>query len=159
MQIGRSFAERVVPFLDARLVPPFAASALKMTTGSLVRVAMKTADRIACDCVSIWNEPDAQRRRRSLESIWLPYLASNVRDKEIAESDAVIGSIRQRFPQCRFYLIGPAVDYRNCVRFSWFFGFKAWGELAQCTDLIERDGDKISFIDGGLFELFRRVHN
>jgi hypothetical protein len=114
---------------------------------------MRTATKIAEDYITVWNEPDATRRRALLESTWTPaatYLDPVAKGAGLAEIDNIIGSVQKRFPSFLFSLSGNADGHGNVVRFSWALGPKDGAAIVKGTDFVACDGDKIATVTGFL---------
>lgn len=114
---------------------------------------MRTATKLAEDYITVWNEPDATRRRAILEATWTPaatYLDPLAKGEGLAEIDNIIGSVQRRFPDFVFSLSGNADGHGNVVRFSWALGPRDGAAVVKGTDFVARDGNKIATVTGFL---------
>ena len=102
---------------------------------------MRTATRVAEDYISVWNEPDATRRRALMESTWTPtatYVDPVAKATGLVEIDNIIGSVQRRFPDFMFSLCGNADGHANVVRFSWALGPREGAAVVEGTDFVAR---------------------
>jgi hypothetical protein len=114
---------------------------------------MRTATRVAEDYISVWNEPDATRRRAILQSTWTSaatYVDPVAKGTGLAEIDNIIGSVQRRLPGFMFSLSGNADGHANVVRFSCALGPREGAAVVEGTDFVARDGDKIAAVTGFL---------
>lgn len=114
---------------------------------------MRTAAKVAEDYITVWNEPDATRRRAILEATWTPtasYVDPVAKGTGLIEIDNIIGSVRRRFPDFSFSLSGHADGHANVVRFSWALGPRDGAAVVKGTDFVARDGDRIATVTGFL---------
>lgn len=103
-----------------------------MTQSNAVAEIEKVADRY----IAVWNEPDAESRRRAVAGLWTedgiytdPLAAAEGRQ----DIEEVISGVREQFPGYVFRLIGNADGHHNVVRFRW--------------ELVSEGGDK-SVVEG-----------
>ena len=72
--------------------------------------------------IAVWNEPDAESRRRTVAGLWTedgtytdPLAAAEGRQAV----EGVITGVREQFPGHFFRLLGNADTHHNVVRFRW----------------------------------------
>lgn len=99
---------------------------------------------IAEEYLAVWNEDDADRRRRMLAEGWSaearyvdPLMAGDGREGVAGMIDAVRG----RFPGHGFVLRGAADGHGAFVRFSWTLGGPDGARVAGGTDVVRLDGE------------------
>jgi hypothetical protein len=86
---------------------------------------MTEAQELANLYVAVWNETDAQARRRAIAALWLPDGIHYVRDREArgysALEERIIGSHQKNVRDAgyRFRAMGNAQALRNAVTFNW----------------------------------------
>jgi hypothetical protein len=86
---------------------------------------MTDPKHIAERYIALWNEPDPAVRRALLAQDWTDtatYVDPQARVRGIAEIDALIGGVQQRFPNFSFRLIRKPDGHGENVRFSWSLG-------------------------------------
>jgi hypothetical protein len=98
---------------------------------------MTEAARIAERYIDLWNETDAQSRKKLIASAWTEdatYVDPMMKGQGHAEIDALIGAVHQRFPGFSFVLAGAVEGHNDRVRFSWTLGAPDAGPIAHGTD-------------------------
>jgi len=86
---------------------------------------MTDPKQIAERYIALWNEPDAAVRKELLAQDWTPtatYVDPLAAGKGVAEIDALIGGVQQRFPSFSFKLTGKPDGHGEFIRFSWSLG-------------------------------------
>lgn len=106
---------------------------------------MTDAAKIAERYIDLWNETDAQSRRRLIASAWTEdatYVDPLTKGAGHAEIDALIDAVHQRFPGHRFTLEGSPDGHGDRLRFSWTLGADDAEPIAHGTDfaLLAADG-------------------
>lgn len=82
---------------------------------------MKFIDRY----VEVWNEPDAEQRRRTIEALWVPGGANYTQSMEATGYEALDDRVTSAYEayvrsgKYRFRRAGPPVAHRNAVRVQW----------------------------------------
>lgn len=114
---------------------------------------MRTAAEVAQDYITVWNEPDATRRRALLQSTWTAaatYVDPLAKAAGLSEIDAMIGAVQERFHGLTFSLSGKTDGHGSVVRFSWALGPRDGAAVVKGTDFVARDGDRIAAVTGFL---------
>ena len=106
---------------------------------------MNDAAKIAERYIDVWNETDAQNRKRLIASAWTEdalYVDPLMKGQGHGEIDALIGAVHERFPGHRFVLKGDADGHGDRVRFTWTLGAADAAPIAQGTDfgIVAADG-------------------
>lgn len=87
--------------------------------------------------IAAWNETDPQRRGALIARIWTEdasYVDPMMEGHGHAELNAMIGAVRERFPELRFRLFGTPEAHHARVRFSWELVPEAGPVVAKGTD-------------------------
>lgn len=108
---------------------------------------------IAHRYIALWNETDPARRRQLLESDWVAdarYVDPVMQGRGIAQIDALVGAVHQRYPGFRFRLKGGADAHGDHLRFSWTLGPSGAEDLIEGTDFAEVDGGRLRAVTGFL---------
>jgi hypothetical protein len=106
---------------------------------------MTDAVNIAERYIDLWNETDAQNRRKMIASAWTEdaiYVDPLMKGQGHGEIDALIGAVHQRFPGHRFTLKGTPDGHGDRLRFSWTLGAPDAAPVAHGTDfaVVAADG-------------------
>ena len=89
-----------------------------MTESNAVTNFEKVADRY----IALWNEPDADARRRAVAELWTEdgaYTDPLAAAEGHEAIEAVIAGAREQFPGHGFKLIGDVDAHHDVVRFWW----------------------------------------
>ena len=89
-----------------------------MAESNAVTQIEKVADRY----IAVWNEPDAEGRRRAVAELWTEggtYTDPLVAAEGWQAIEEVINGVREQFSGYVFELIGDADAHHNVVRFRW----------------------------------------
>jgi hypothetical protein len=111
------------------------------------------ASHVANRYVALWNETDAARRARLLETDWAPdakYVDPLMQASGHEQISALVGAVHQRYPGFRFNLLGSADAHGDNVRFTWTLGPSGTDDLIQGTDFVRLDGGKLASVTGFL---------
>ena len=75
--------------------------------------------------VELWNEPDAEARRRTIEELWRPDGANYTQASASVGYDAIEARVTSAYAsyvgsgQYRFRSAAPPVEHHNAVRVQW----------------------------------------
>jgi hypothetical protein len=86
---------------------------------------MTTVTELVDRYIAMWNETDAERRRRLIAQVWTEgatYLDPALQAEGHAGIDAMVKSVHERFPGHRFRRTGDVDAHHDCVRFAWELG-------------------------------------
>jgi len=111
------------------------------------------ASHVANRYVALWNETDAARRARLLETDWATdakYVDPLMQASGHEQISALVGAVHQRYPGFRFNLLGNADAHGDNVRFTWTLGPSGTDDLIQGTDFVRLDGGKLASVTGFL---------
>jgi hypothetical protein len=98
---------------------------------------MTDAAKIAENYIRLWNETDADNRKKLIASAWTEdalYIDPMMKGQGHSEIDALIGAVHERFPGHRFVLKGAADGYGDRLRFTWTLGAEGAAPIVQGTD-------------------------
>ena len=108
---------------------------------------------IAHRYIAVWNETDPARRRERLEADWTAdarYVDPLMQAAGLAQIDALVGAVHQRYPGFRFRLKGTADAHGEHLRFSWTLGPSGAEDLIEGTDFAQVDSGKLRSVTGFL---------
>lgn len=83
---------------------------------------MTDVKRVIDGYFAVWNEPDAERRRKLIAGVYAEgatYLDPIMSGAGHDGIDSMIAGAQAQFPGHVFRQIGKADDHNDCVRFSW----------------------------------------
>lgn len=112
--------------------------------------------RLVSRYLSAWNEPDADRRRVCVASVWTDdgrYDDPRMQGRGVEAVAAMIGAAREHFPGHAFAADGPADRHGDFVRFGWVLQPEAGGTpVARGTDfaVLAPDGERFVSVVGFL---------
>src|SRR5436190_6533873 len=75
--------------------------------------------------IQMWNETDAERRRKLIEQIWTEaasYVDPMMQAEGHAGIDAMVQGVQDGFPGYRFRRTSEVDAHHTCVRFTWELG-------------------------------------
>jgi hypothetical protein len=103
-----------------------------------------TTDLIA-GYIASWNETDPERRRALIARTFTEdsaYVDPMMESEGHAAIDAMIGGVRERFPDLRFRLLGGLDAHHDRIRFGWELVPEAGDAVAKGTDfaVLAEDG-------------------
>jgi hypothetical protein len=104
---------------------------------------MSKFDVIAQRYVAVWNELDADARRKAVSELWASdgrYVDPLGAAAGHAEIEATIGAAQAQFPGFEFSLAGPVDGHHDALRFSWALGKPGEEPLVIGFDVAELDG-------------------
>lgn len=92
---------------------------------------MSDINELVTRYLATWNEPDAEKRRTEIESLWAsdaPYIDPLAAVEGHEGVAAVIEAARGQFPGFRFKLLGDPDSHHNIARFRWGLVPEAGGD-------------------------------
>jgi len=108
---------------------------------------------IAHRYITLWNETDPARRRQLLVADWVAdahYIDPMAEARGVAQIDALVDAVQQRYPGFRFRLKGRADAHGDHLRFSWTLGPSGAEDLIEGTDFAQVDSGKLRSVTGFL---------
>jgi phage pi2 protein 07 len=117
---------------------------------------MFDATELAERYIAIWNETDADRRRKMIAECWTEdavYVDPMMKAEGYAEIDGLVAAVHDRFPGFRFSLVKPADRYGDNLRFSWQLGPQHQPDMIMGTDFALLDGDRMKTVNGFIDQL------
>jgi hypothetical protein len=126
---------------------------LKTKGIATMNTAAPDAARIAEQYIAVWNETDAERRLKLLETHWSAdarYVDPMMQGSGHAQISALVGGVHQRYPGFRFKLKGQADAHGEHLRFSWTLGPSGAEELVEGTDFVQLESGKLRAVTGFL---------
>ena len=119
---------------------------------------MTDAATIATNYLAVWNETNATRRRAMLDQNWTEdatYVDPLAQVAGRDQIDALIAGVQERFPGCRFTLIGKPDGYGghapfSHVRFSWALGPEGQEGTIKGSDVAVADRGRVRAVIGFL---------
>jgi hypothetical protein len=141
----------VTPAADTGNAPTAAGCSPKEPTMTAIHPQALAQRYIDC-----WNETDPARRRDLLGTWWAPEAryADPLADVQgLAQIDALIGEVQQRFPRLRFTLRGRVDHHGDALRFGWQLGPEGGDSLVEGTDFAELDAGRLLRVTGFLDKL------
>jgi hypothetical protein len=112
--------------------------------------------RLVARYLAAWNEPDADRRRSCVASVWTEggrYDDPRMQARGVDGIAAMIGAARQHFPGHAFAADGSADRHGDFLRFGWVLQPEAGGApIARGTDFVvlAPDGERFASVVGFL---------
>ncbi len=107
--------------------------------------------------IAAWNETDATRRHALIARTWTEdasYVDPLMEGRGHAAIDALIGGVRERFPDLRFRLLGAVETHHARVRFSWELAPERGDAVAKGTDFAElADDGRLRTVTGFLDQM------
>lgn len=114
---------------------------------------MTDANNTARRYIAVWNETDAEHRKRMIAESWTEtavYVDPLMRGEGHDEINALVEAVQARFPGFRFELIGDADGHGDNLRFSWGLGPAGAEALIKGTDFAVLDGSRLKAVHGFL---------
>lgn len=114
---------------------------------------MTDANNTAERYIAIWNEEDADHRRRLIAESWAEnatYIDPLMRGEGHEQINALVEAVQTRFPGFRFNLIGAADSHGNNLRFSWGLGPDGSEAIIKGTDFALLEGGRLKAVHGFL---------
>ena len=111
------------------------------------------ATRVAEHYIAVWNETDAERRLRLLETHWTEdarYVDPLAQAHGRTQISALVGGVQQRFPGFRFALKGQPDAHGDRLRFSWTLGPSGAEDLIEGTDFAQLEAGRLQSVTGFL---------
>ena len=111
------------------------------------------AARVAEHYIAVWNETDAERRLRLLETHWTEdarYVDPLAQASGRTQISALVSGVQQRFPGFRFALKGQPDAHGDRLRFSWTLGPSGAEDLIEGTDFAQLEAGRLQSVTGFL---------
>jgi hypothetical protein len=107
-------------------------------------VRMSAIDELIDCYIAAWNETDGERRRDLVARTFTPeahYVDPLMQATGLAEIEAMIRAVQERFPGHRFRRTGKLDAHNDRVRFSWELAPEGGPSFAGGTDFAVVAGD------------------
>eukprot|EP01035_Chromulina_nebulosa_P037697 gene37697-50891_t len=114
---------------------------------------MIDAREVAERYIATWNTPDAECRRRLIDSHWAAdprYTDPLMSAAGGAELSTMIDAVQNRFQGFRFTLLGRPDGHGTWVRFSWGLGPDGGEPVIEGSDIVQLEGHLIKQVVGFL---------
>ena len=103
--------------------------------------------------IQMWNETDAERRRKLIEQIWTEaasYVDPMMQAEGHAGIDAMVQGVQDGFPGYRFRRTSEVDAHHTCVRFTWELGPEDGAAFAGGVDFGVIVDERLQAITGFL---------
>ena len=118
-----------------------------------MNTAIIDATHVAEHYIAVWNETDAERRLKLLETHWSAdarYVDPVMQGSGHAQISALVGGVHQRYPGFRFALKGQPDAHGDRLRFSWTLGPSGAEDLIAGTDFARLEAGRLQSVTGFL---------
>jgi len=108
---------------------------------------------VAAQYIAVWNETDAARRLKLLETHWTEdarYVDPLAQGSGRSQISALVDGVQQRFPGFRFALKGQPDAHGEHMRFSWTLGPSGAADLIEGTDFAQLQDGRLRSVTGFL---------
>ncbi len=112
---------------------------------------MSEAEAIGHRYIEAWNETYAGRRRELLSQLYVEnatFVDPVLRGDGLAEIDAVMAQVHQRYPGHRFALVGNPDGFDRFVRLSWALGPSGSEAPIKGTDFLTLEAGRLKSVVG-----------